>query len=217
MGEGEGDSLVALKRWVSYIVFLSQRHNVKMIVSFKCLPLTLAFLLLFSCSEPTNPDAGQADHIFMTAGSVWDAGYEIELSKDGKNSSLFRHNMELESSFGAGERAKLNDSKALYRLTESALKPLESRAVLQADIEIESHDFGMGFGCENQATDAMNIYVTWFYKNGIERHASFYTGCENSISEKIEKFVYDLQKKALKSTLNKNWRSSESRFGIDKE
>tara|TARA_R110001606_G_scaffold164129_1_gene308432 strand:+ start:586 stop:1152 length:567 start_codon:yes stop_codon:yes gene_type:complete len=188
-----------------------------MIVSFKCLPLTLAFLLLFSCSEPINPDAGDADHIFMTAGSVWDAGYEIELSKDGKNSSIFHHDVELEAPIGTGARAKLNDSKTLYQLTANALKPLESRAVLQADIDIDSPDFGMGFGCENQATDAMHIYVTWFYKKGIERHASFYTGCENPISAKIEKFVYDLQEKALKSTLNKSWRSSESRFGIDKQ
>jgi hypothetical protein len=138
-----------------------------MIVSLKCLPLTLAFLLLFSCSGPINPDAGDADHIFMAAGSVWDAGYEIELSKDGQNSSIF-------------------------------------------------HD-DVGFGCENQATDATNIYVTWFYKNGIERHASFYAGCENPISAKIEKFVYDLQEKALQSTLDNSWRSSESRFGIDKQ
>tara|TARA_R110001592_G_scaffold200390_1_gene449198 strand:+ start:249 stop:815 length:567 start_codon:yes stop_codon:yes gene_type:complete len=188
-----------------------------MIVSFKCLSLTLAFLLLFSCSRPINPDAGDADHIFMAAGSVWDAGYEIELSKDGQNSSIFHDDVELEASIGVGTRAKLNDSEALYQLTESALEPLESRAVLQADFDIESHDFGMGLGCENQATDATNIYVTWFYKNGIERHASFYAGCENPISAKIEKFVYDLQEKALKSTLDNSWRSSESRFGIDKQ
>ena len=176
------------------------------------------FLAATSCAEDEKGSpVGSSEHIFVYFGSIWGNSSEIEISKDGQASSMFEMNGGLDEPLGLGKRANLKTTAKQYEKIEGILKPLERKAIPEEQFNVENGDLSLGFGCDNHTTDQTMLHILWSYPNGEERFAMYYTGCHNDFSDALNLALQQISRELRASTSKKDWKKSESTFGIDKE
>lgn len=186
--------------------------NVKFAILFSFL------LLATSCAEDEKGAlVGSSKHIFIAFGSAWGNSSEIEISKDGQTSSMFEMNGNLDKPFGLGKRVNLETTVKQYEKIEGILKPLERKAIPEEEVDVENGDASLGFECKNYTTDQTMLYILWFYPSGEKRFTQYYTGCHNEFSDVLNPALLQISRELRASASKKDWKKSESRFGIDKE
>lgn len=177
--------------------------------------LTFAVLIaLPSCIEPVNnPQAGAAEHISVSHGSIWGGGIELELSRSDEGSSLFEDAPDVSiSPHGYGRRAKLDIGIEDFRKFEKSLQSLEEKAFPESEIEerLNGH-WTLGYDCENRITDQTVLFVEWQYSNTKKRHAFYNTGCQNAVTKQLKSSYFELVSELRQKIGNDQWFKSTSR------
>ncbi len=181
--------------------------------------MILVLMAVSSCADSVyNPYLGEAEHIFVSEGSIWGGGGELELSKSPGKSSIFEDSSEPDKPFGIGRRAMIKSGSEDFAFVEQSLRLLEIRAFPENQIENEIlGDFTMGFDCKHRITDHTAMFVTWKYSDGKERHAFYDTGCQNSVTKKLRSSYFKYVSELKQGIADDEWFKSESRDGVDKQ